>query len=183
MEFHPLFGHFITYIQESVYCHKKGEPDVIRKIVSEVLPTFIPHRISRQSSMIDPRRDCDIYLKKAIPDELVITHIFETHRNEDYTIVRWNLPTDAGLPFITVKKWHFPMANLSGRVRPLFLDRWNFPFWKPRTHERVYRFGQDREVSDQPYMVFCGDTLFAGDIARTDFFGKITECGDGCKNL
>jgi hydroxyacylglutathione hydrolase len=30
----------------------------------------------------------------------------------------------------------------------------------------------DNEVADQPYMVFSGDTLFAGDIARTDFFGQ-----------
>jgi len=31
---------------------------------------------------------------------------------------------------------------------------------------------RDTEVADQPYMVFSGDTLFAGDIARTDFFGQ-----------
>jgi hydroxyacylglutathione hydrolase len=40
------------------------------------------------------------------------------------------------------------------------------------TEESISLVVQDTEVSDQPYMVFSGDTLFAGDIARTDFYGQ-----------
>jgi hydroxyacylglutathione hydrolase len=40
------------------------------------------------------------------------------------------------------------------------------------TEESISLVLRDPEVSDQPYMVFSGDTLFAGDIARTDFFGQ-----------
>ena len=36
--------------------------------------------------VIDPRRDCDIYVEVARAHHLKITHIFETHRNEDYVI-------------------------------------------------------------------------------------------------
>lgn len=36
-----------------------------------------------QAAVIDPRRDCDIYLETARREGLEITHIFETHRNED----------------------------------------------------------------------------------------------------
>jgi hydroxyacylglutathione hydrolase len=39
------------------------------------------------------------------------------------------------------------------------------------TEESISLVLRDTEAGDQPYMVFCGDTLFAGDIARTDFFG------------
>src|SRR5512136_1267306 len=39
-----------------------------------------------KAAVIDPRRDCDIYLEIAARNELLITHIFETHRNEDYAI-------------------------------------------------------------------------------------------------
>ena len=39
-----------------------------------------------RAAVINPRRDCDIYLEIANRNELVITHIFETHRNEDYVI-------------------------------------------------------------------------------------------------
>jgi hydroxyacylglutathione hydrolase len=31
---------------------------------------------------------------------------------------------------------------------------------------------RDVKSGNAPYLVFCGDTLFAGDIARTDFFGN-----------
>src|SRR3546814_18040953 len=36
-----------------------------------------------QAAVIDPRRDCEIYVEKARAEGLAITHIFETHRNED----------------------------------------------------------------------------------------------------
>lgn len=36
--------------------------------------------------MIDPRRDCAIYLEMAYRQGFRITPIFETHRNEDYVI-------------------------------------------------------------------------------------------------
>lgn len=36
-----------------------------------------------KAAVIDPRRDCAIYAEKARAAGLEITHIFETHRNED----------------------------------------------------------------------------------------------------
>ena len=36
--------------------------------------------------VVDPRRDVDIYLKLADQSQSRISHIFETHRNEDYVI-------------------------------------------------------------------------------------------------
>ncbi|MHA1909257.1 MAG: hypothetical protein ACW98Y_18315 [Candidatus Thorarchaeota archaeon] len=36
--------------------------------------------------VIDPRRDCDIYLRLAEKQGVTIMHILETHRNEDYVI-------------------------------------------------------------------------------------------------
>ncbi|OAO00977.1 hypothetical protein A8B75_17445 [Sphingomonadales bacterium EhC05] len=36
-----------------------------------------------KAAVIGPRRDCDIYLEIAGTEGLKITHIFETHRNED----------------------------------------------------------------------------------------------------
>ena len=36
-----------------------------------------------KAAVIDPRRDCEIYLEIASQQGLEITHIFETHRNED----------------------------------------------------------------------------------------------------
>ena len=36
--------------------------------------------------VIDPRRDCDVYIEAATREGRPITHILETHRNEDYVI-------------------------------------------------------------------------------------------------
>ena len=38
------------------------------------------------AAVIDPRRDCDVYLEIAEKNNLQIEYIFETHRNEDYAI-------------------------------------------------------------------------------------------------
>ncbi|MFW5693380.1 MAG: MBL fold metallo-hydrolase, partial [Thermoguttaceae bacterium] len=39
-----------------------------------------------QAAVIDPRRDTNIYLEIARRHGANISHIFETHRNEDYVI-------------------------------------------------------------------------------------------------
>jgi hydroxyacylglutathione hydrolase len=39
-----------------------------------------------EAAVIDPRRDCRVYLEIAAKWEAKIKYIFETHRNEDYVI-------------------------------------------------------------------------------------------------
>ena len=39
-----------------------------------------------EALVIDPRRDCQVYLDLARREEMKIKYIFETHRNEDYVI-------------------------------------------------------------------------------------------------
>jgi len=39
-----------------------------------------------QAAVIDPRRDCQIYLEIATREGVRITDIFESHRNEDFVI-------------------------------------------------------------------------------------------------
>ena len=55
-----------------------------------------------KAAVIDPRRDCECYLEMARAEGLEITHIFETHRNEDLVpacctaptpAARWSMPT------------------------------------------------------------------------------------------
>ena len=36
--------------------------------------------------VIDPRRDCEVYIEKASLEGMRISHILETHRNEDYFV-------------------------------------------------------------------------------------------------
>jgi hydroxyacylglutathione hydrolase len=127
-----------------------------------------------QAAVIDPRRDGEIYLEIARRNDLVITHIFETHRNEDYVIGSQELAGRCGAAI-----YHgAPMAFSYGKpVREgdtfsfgsLELSVLDTP---GHTEESISLVLKDKEVSLQPYMVFCGDTLFSGEIARTDFFGQ-----------
>jgi hydroxyacylglutathione hydrolase len=127
-----------------------------------------------RAAVIDPRRDCDIYLQLARTNNLTITHIFETHRNEDYVIGSQELRARCGaeiyhgahLAFAYGKQVREGDRFLLGSLELLVLET------PGHTEESISIVLYDREISDRPYMVFCGDTLFSGDIARTDFFGQ-----------
>src|SRR5665647_1194714 len=64
-----------------------------------------------RAAVIDPRRDCDIYLEIAQRNELKITHIFETHRNEDYTIGSRELEGRCGAEIFHGEKMAFSYGN------------------------------------------------------------------------
>ena len=124
--------------------------------------------------VIDPRRDCDIYLRIASRNKLTITHIFETHRNEDYVIGSLELKERCGAEIYHGAQLAFAYGNpirdgdrfQVGSLEFLALET------PGHTEESISLALYDREISDRPYMIFCGDTLFSGAIGRTDFFGQ-----------
>ena len=130
-----------------------------------------------QAAVIDPRRDCQIYLEIATREGVRITDIFESHRNEDFVIGSCEL------------------AELTGAVihHGAALD---FTYGKPARDGDIISFGNlelriletpghtfeslsyvliDKEFSDEPVAVFTGDCLFIGDVGRTDFFPDRAE--------
>jgi hydroxyacylglutathione hydrolase len=105
---------------------------------------------------------------------MAITHIFETHRNEDYTIGSLELAQRCGTEICHGPKMAFSYGKTVREGDRFTLGSLELAVLETpgHTEESISLVLRDREVADQPYMVFCGDTLFAGDIARTDFFGK-----------
>ena len=126
------------------------------------------------AAVIDPRRDCGIYSEIARKGGMTIRHIFETHRHEDFVIGSLELQERCGaeiwhgaaLPFSYGKPVHEGDRFTVGSLEVEVLET------PGHTEESISLMVRDREVSGEPYMVFCGDTLFAGDIARTDFYGQ-----------
>ena len=126
-----------------------------------------------KAAVIDPRRDYDIYLEIAARNACTITHIFETHRNEDYVIGSLALAARCGAEIFHGAAMDFAYGNkvhdgdifTFGSITLQVLDT------PGHTEESISLVVRDRKSGDAPYMVFCGDTVFAGDIARTDFFG------------
>jgi hydroxyacylglutathione hydrolase len=126
-----------------------------------------------QAAVIDPRRDCDPYLDRADRHDAAITHIFETHRNEDYVSGALELAHLCSARIYHGSRMDFAYGNAVregdwftlGTLELFILET------PGHTEESITVVLVDTEVSREPYMIFSGDTLFAGDIARTDFFG------------
>jgi len=126
------------------------------------------------AAVVDPRRDCEAYLDLAREHDAVITHIFETHRNEDYVTGGPELAARSGAQIFHGARmaFHFGIPVREGErfmLEPLSVRILETP---GHTEESITIVVADTEVSDEPYLVFSGDTLFSGDIARTDFFGQ-----------
>ena len=127
----------------------------------------------QEAAVIDPRRDCEAYIATAEAHGLRITRIFETHRNEDYLIGSVELANLTGatihhgedLPFrygVPAKDGEvFSIGSLTLTIRKT----------PGHTPESISIIVTDRAVSDQPYLVFTGDLLFAGSVGRTDLAG------------
>jgi hydroxyacylglutathione hydrolase len=147
--------------------------------------------------VIDPRRDCDIYIDIATAEGMHIAHVLETHRHEDFIVGSVELAARTG-----AQVWHAD-AQL------------NYGYGQPVEDGQTWQVGQLEikaihspghtegsmsyllcDPSGAPWMVFTGDVLFAGDVGRVDFlgmdrapemagllydsiFGKLLPLGDG----
>ncbi|MCX6699546.1 MAG: rhodanese-like domain-containing protein [Methanomicrobiales archaeon] len=151
---------------------------ILRQLTSEGLAHHSYYIGSgRTAAVIDPRRDCDVYLEIARGLDQQITCIFETHRNEDYVTGSCELAKRSGAPI-----YHGPVTAFSYGTRveegavfwvgDLEISVLETPGHTPDSISLVVR---DKKVSGGPYLVFTGDALFSGDVGRTDLFGRGRE--------
>lgn len=127
-----------------------------------------------KAAVVDPRRDCDIYLETARANGLEITHIFETHRNEDLV---------SGAPILAAMTgagvYHGPDA--AGDIVYAATTREGDRFeigqlavevieTPGHTDDHLAYALYDSEYPDGAVGVFTGDALFVGDVGRTDFY-------------
>ncbi|HOV51615.1 MAG TPA: MBL fold metallo-hydrolase [Methanothrix sp.] len=122
--------------------------------------------------VIDPRRDCEVYIKKASSEGMRIAHILETHRNEDYFVGSVELARRTG-----AEAWHAD-SQLDYRygkaVQPG--QRWNVgrlvieaiptPGHTPGSMSYLLR-----DPAGAAWVVFTGDALFAGEVGRIVLLG------------
>ncbi len=148
---------------------------ILRQITSEGLAHHSYYIGSgRTAAVIDPRRDCDVYLDLARGLDQQIAFIFETHRNEDYVTGSCELAERTGSAI-----YHGPVTAFSYGTRveegmsftagDLEITVLETPGHTPDSISLVVR---DKKVSGDPYLVFTGDALLSGDVGRTDLFGK-----------
>ncbi len=127
-----------------------------------------------EAFVVDPRRDCDIYLEIAQSWGVKIRDVFETHRNEDYVIgsVELSMLTGAIVHHGPGLLWRYGEILHDGeefKVGSLKVVALYTPGHSPDStcYELI-----DTESGEKPVIVFTGDTLFVGDVGRTDFLGS-----------
>jgi hydroxyacylglutathione hydrolase len=128
----------------------------------------------REAAVIDPRRDCRIYTSIAERQNMRISHIFETHRNEDYVVGSRELARTTGAEIYHGAKIGFGYGNSVREGDTFSIGTLDIRVLETPGHtvESVSFVLADRSVSDDPLMVFTGDALFAGDVGRTDLAGE-----------
>jgi hydroxyacylglutathione hydrolase len=126
----------------------------------------------KEAVVVDPRRDCDIYVQKTTRAGMRIAHVLETHRNEDYVVGSVELAARTGAQI-----WHAdaqldyqygqPVKDgQTWRVDRLKLQAIHSPGHTPGSMSYLLH-----DPGGAPWIVFTGDALFAGDVGRVDFLG------------
>lgn len=126
-----------------------------------------------EAAVIDPRRDCGVYLERAAAHGAAITHLFETHRNEDYVTGSVELARRTGavihhgaaLPFAFGTPAHHGDRFRAGPLEIVALET------PGHTDESLSFALYEPSVPGRPVMVFTGDALFAGSVGRVDLAG------------
>ena len=148
---------------------------IVEKIKSEGL-AHLSYLIgdAKEAAVIDPRRDCETYVERAHALGLQITHIFETHRNEDLVSGAPALSEMTGAPV-----HHGPNPEDDIVYADTVRDGDSFRFGgmtlrvletPGHTFDSVSYAIYDDAFGESAVGVFTGDALFIGDVGRTDFY-------------
>jgi glyoxylase-like metal-dependent hydrolase (beta-lactamase superfamily II)/rhodanese-related sulfurtransferase len=128
---------------------------------------------SSTCAIIDPRRDVEVYLEAAASMGMRITHILQTHLHADFVSGHLDLAEATGAMIVAPKAGncafsHQPVAEGdSFRIEELEIRVLETPGHTP---EHITYVVIDHARGPQPAVIFCGDTLFVGDVGRPDLF-------------
>lgn len=130
-------------------------------------------------AIIDPRRDVEIYIAAAKAMNLRITHILETHLHADFISGHMDLAESTGAKIYAPKAGNCKFQHValsegdSFQVEDMKLSVLDTAGHTP---EHISYVVSDLGRGPEPVGVFCGDTLFVGDVGRPDLFpGKARE--------
>ena len=124
-------------------------------------------------AVIDPRRDVDLYIDEARKMGLKITHILETHLHADFVSGHIELAKRTGAKIYLPKSSYSQFANVElvegdrFTIEDMEIEVLETPGHPPEHISYVVR---DLSRGQEPIGVFCGDTLFVGDVGRPDLF-------------
>lgn len=125
-----------------------------------------------EAMVIDPRRDCDIYVELANSEEANIVNIFETHRNEDYvtgSLELQELVPNSRIGHSNATNFGFGDDSISDeesfRVGEIRITALQTP---GHTNDSICYAVSDSSMGPDILVLFTGDTLFVNEVGRTD---------------
>lgn len=130
-----------------------------------------------EALVIDPRRDCEIYTQLAEKECTKIKYILETHRNEDYVVGSLELQnmTEAEIGHSSALPFKYGEHNLAdGEILSVGNVKIKTLYTPGHTNESLC-YAAHPSGNNEALTVFCGDTLFAGSVGRTDLYGKTIQ--------
>lgn len=137
---------------------------------------------SEECAIVDPRRDIEIYLEAADALGMKITRILETHLHADFISGHMDLAEQTGAQIYAPRSaaCAFPHTAVAEgdaiRFEHLQLDVLETPGHTP---EHISYVTLDTSRGSDPVGLFCGDTLFVGDVGRPDLFpGQARELAE-----
>ncbi|MBL7118436.1 MBL fold metallo-hydrolase, partial [Candidatus Bathyarchaeota archaeon] len=145
---------------------------ILKKIKSKVV-SHLSYFIGSENEaiVVDPQRDCHVYVEIANREGMRIKYVFETHRNEDYVIGSRELASLTGAEI-----YHGPWPEF--KYGETLKDGEEFRFGKLKVtaiHTPGHTLGcvsyavTDLASGDKPVLVCTGDALFVNETGRTDF--------------
>jgi glyoxylase-like metal-dependent hydrolase (beta-lactamase superfamily II)/rhodanese-related sulfurtransferase len=129
--------------------------------------------------IIDPARDISPYILAAEEEGMQITGILQTHLHADFVSGHCDLSDRTGAPVYVPERAgclfrHVPVSH--GTIITLDDIRIEVRETPGHTPEHVSYVITHLSRGDSPVAVFCGDTLFVGDVGRPDLFpGRAAE--------
>jgi len=125
-----------------------------------------------EAMIIDPRRDTDIYFDIAKQDKAEIRYVLETHRNEDYVIgscdVKHRAPSSQIGHSDATRFKYGDLQIADGDVFTMGDIRVTCLNTPGHTDDSMCYVLSDESVGSDPVAVLTGDTLFVGEVGRTD---------------
>ena len=132
-----------------------------------------------EAAVIDPRRDILVYEDIAQKHGVAITHIIETHRNEDLVTGSENLARRTGAIVLhgPTNEYVVPYATTVREGTRIELGNASLTILQTPGHtlDSISIVLRHAETGDSPLGVFTGDALFVNDVGRTDFYPDRAE--------
>ncbi|MBN1756065.1 MBL fold metallo-hydrolase [bacterium] len=134
---------------------------------------------AKSCAIIDPQRDVDIYLEAAKELGMKITHILETHLHADFISGHMDLAEITGARIYGPESGECRFDHVSLKEGDSFsIEDIEISILETGGHtpEHISYVVKDLFRGPDPVGVFCGDTLFVGDVGRPDLFpGRARE--------